>query len=219
MNLDIERTRFNMVEQQVRPWDVVDPRVLDVLGSVRREDFVPEASRALAFADVELPIGHGEFMMKPVVEGRVLQALAVSSSDSVLEIGTGSGFLTACLAALARDVTSVEIHADLAAAAEHKLVRAGVTNTRVVVGDALKTFVPSRNFDVIAVTGAVYREPEAMRRWLAVGGRLFLVRGESPVMEAVLITRVGATAFREESLFETDLPYLMHAAPPKRFVL
>ena len=219
MNLDIERTRFNMVEQQVRPWDVVDPRVLDVLGRVRREDFVPEASRALAFADVSLPIGHGECMMKPVVEGRVLQALAVSDSDSVLKIGTGSGFLTACLAALARDVVSVEIHPDLAASAECKLMSAGVANTRVQVGDALKGYAPSRSFDAIAVTGAVYREPEQLRGWLAVGGRLFLIRGESPVMEAVLITRVGANAYREESLFETDLPYLMHAAPPKRFVL
>ena len=133
MNLDIERTRFNMVEQQVRPWDVVDPRVLDVLGRVRREDFVPEASRALAFADVSLPIGHGECMMKPVVEGRVLQALAVSDSDSVLEIGTGSGFLTACLAALARDVVSVEIHPDLAASAECKLMSAGVASAAELI--------------------------------------------------------------------------------------
>lgn len=219
MSLDIERTRFNMVEQQVRPWDMVDLRVLDVLARMRREDFVPSDSRALAFADAELPIGHGERMMKPVLEGRLLQALAVQESDSVLEIGTGSGFVTACLAAQARDVTSVEIHADLAAAAEQKLVRAGVANTRVLVADALKDYAPNRSFDAIAVTGAVYREPEQLRRWLAVGGRMFLVRGESPVMEAVLITRTGDNRFREDSLFETDLPYLVHAAPPKRFVL
>jgi protein-L-isoaspartate(D-aspartate) O-methyltransferase len=219
MSLDIERTRFNMIEQQVRPWDIVDLRVLEVLARVRREDFVPEASRALAFADAELPIGHGEFMMKPVVEGRLLQALAVQESDSVLEIGTGSGFVTACLAAMARDVTSVEIHADLAAAAEQKLVRLGVANTRVHAADALKGYAPHRSFDAIAVTGAVYREPEQLRSWLAVGGRMFLIRGESPVMEAVLITRTSVDQFREDSLFETDLPYLTHAAPPKRFVL
>lgn len=219
MSLDIERTRFNMVEQQVRPWDVIDLRVLDVLSRVRREDFVPADSRALAFADAELPIGHGERMMKPVLEGRLLQALAVQEGDSVLEIGTGSGFVTACLAALARDVTSVEIHADLAASAEQKLTRAGVANTRVHVADALKGYAPGRSFDAIAVTGAVYHEPEQLRSWLAVGGRMFLVRGESPVMEAVLITRTGDSSFREDSLFETDLLYLTHAAPPKRFVL
>ncbi len=219
MNLDIERTRFNMVEQQVRPWDVVDLRVLDVLGRLRREDFVPEASRALAFADVELPIGQGECMMKPVLEGRLLQALSVQEGDSVLEIGTGSGFVTACLAALSRDVTSVEIHADLAAAAEAKLVRTGIANTRVQVADALKGFAPDRSFDVIAVTGAVHREPQPWRNWLAIGGRMFLIRGESPAMEAVLVTRIGANDYRELGLFETDLPYLKHAAPPKRFVL
>jgi protein-L-isoaspartate(D-aspartate) O-methyltransferase len=219
MNLDIERTRFNMVEQQVRPWDVVDARVLEVLGRVRREDFVPEAQRALAFADTALPIGHGESMMKPVVEGRLLQALAVEAGDSVLEIGTGTGFVTACLAALARDVVSLEIHADLAAAAEQRLVRAGVANTRIHVADALNGYAPNRSYDVIAVTGAVYREPDLLRSWLAINGRLFLVRGESPAMEAVLVTRLGASEFRETSLFETDLSYLTNAAPPKRFVL
>jgi protein-L-isoaspartate(D-aspartate) O-methyltransferase len=219
MNMDIERTRFNMVEQQVRPWDVIDQRVLEVLGQVRREDFVPDAQRALAFADTALPIGHGESMMRPIVEGRMLQALAIDSGDGVLEIGTGSGFITACLGALARDVTSVEIHADLAAAAERKLVRAGVTNCRVHHADALVGFAPNRSFDVIAVTGAVFQEPVVLRSWLAIGGRMFLVRGESPAMEAVLITRVGASEFREQSLFETDLNYLTHAAPPKRFML
>ncbi len=219
MNLDIERTRFNMVEQQVRPWDVTDPRVLDALIRVRREDFVPTEHRALAFADVELPLGHGECMMKPVVEGRVLQALEVLGGDSVLEIGTGSGFLTACLGLLARDVTSVEIRGEFAAAAEQRLQSAGIANTRVVTADALSGFLPHRTFDVIAVTGAVYREADVLRTWLGIGGRMFLVRGESPAMSAVLITRLGASQFSETSLFETDLPYLTHAAPPKRFVL
>jgi len=219
MNLDIERTRFNMVEQQVRPWDVVDPRVLDALIRVRREDFVPTAHRALAFADIELPLGHGEFMMKPVVEGRLLQSLEVQNGDSVLEVGTGSGFLTACLGLLARDVTSIEIRDEFAAAAEHQLQSAGIANSRIVVADALSGFSPHRTFDVIAVTGAVYREPDVLRTWLGIGGRLFMVRGESPAMSAVLITRLGASEFSETSLFETDLPYLTHAASPKRFVL
>jgi len=219
MNMDIERTRFNMVEQQVRTWDVVDQRVLDVLGRVRREDFVPEASRALAFVDTALPLGDGQCMMAPVVEGRLLQALALSHTDQVLEIGTGSGFLTACLAALAREVTSVEIRPAFAADAERNLQRTGVTNVRVVVADAFSGFAPNRSFDAIAVTGAVFREPDVLRSWLAVGGRLFVVRGESPAMEAVLVTRTGPSEFSESSLFETDLPYLQHAEPPKRFVL
>ena len=219
MNMDIERTRFNMVEQQVRTWEVVDQRVLDVLGRVRREDFVPEACRALAFVDTALPLGHGECMMAPVVEGRLLQALALSPTEQVLEIGTGSGFVTACLAALAREVASVEIRADFAATAERNLQRAGVTNSRIHVADALNGFAPNRVFDAIAVTGAVYREPDVLRSWLAPGGRMFIVRGESPAMEAVLVTRIGPSEYSEVSLFETDLPYLQHAAPPKRFVL
>jgi protein-L-isoaspartate(D-aspartate) O-methyltransferase len=219
MTIDLERTRFNMVEQQVRPWDVTDLRVLEALGSVRRERFVAAAHRELAFADVALPIAHGEFMMKPVVEGRMLQALALDPGDSVLEVGTGSGFITACLGFLARDVVSVELHADLADRAKRLLSEAQVSNAGVVAGDALGSFDPGREFDAIAVTGGVYREPEKFRRWLKPGGRLFLIRGEAPAMEAVVITRIGAGEFREQSLFETELPYLVNAAPPRRFAL
>ncbi len=219
MNLDLERTRFNMVEQQVRPWDVVDMRVLDALSKVQRENFVADEYRDLAFADTALPLSHGESMMAPVVEGRMLQGLALQASDSVLEVGTGSGFITACLGFLTRDVLSVEIHADLAERARRKLLEAGASNTSVVTADALGSFTPEREFDAIALTGAVYREPEKFRRWLKPGGRLFLVRGEAPVMEAVVITRIGSDAYREQSLFETQLPYLVNAAPPKRFAL
>lgn len=219
MNLDLERTRFNMVEQQVRPWDVVDMRVLEALTKVQREHFVPEEFRDLAFADTALPLPHGESMMAPVVEGRMLQGLAVQASDSVLEIGTGSGFITACLGYLARDVLSVEIHADLAERARQKLLEARTSNASVVTADALGSFTSEREFDAIALTGAVHREPEKFRRWLKPGGRLFLVRGLAPVMEAVVITRIGADVYREQSLFETQLPYLVNAAPPKRFAL
>lgn len=219
MSLDIERTRFNMVEQQVRPWDVVDLRVLDVLSQIRREDFVPAGRESLAFADVALPLAHGEFMMKPVLEGRLLQALGVDVADSVLEIGTGSGFITACLARLAREVLSIDCHADFVAEAETRLMRASLINARVMVADALEGFDPGRQFDVIAVTGAVYREPAQFRQWLRVGGRMFLIRGRSPAMEAVLIRRLGANEFVEESLFETDLAYLVHADPPRHFAL
>ncbi|PIV32552.1 MAG: protein-L-isoaspartate O-methyltransferase [Lysobacterales bacterium CG02_land_8_20_14_3_00_62_12] len=219
MSAMIEQQRFNMVEQQVRPWDVHDPRVLAALGRVHREQFVADADRALAFVDIGLPLAHGESMMRPLIEGRLLQALALQATDSVLEIGTGSGFVTACLASLAREVLSVEIHADLAERASARLQNAAVSNAQVRIADALVGFEPGRSFDAIAVTGAVYQEPEQFRRWLQPGGRLFLIRGESPVLEAVLITRRQPQQFDEQSLFETDLPYLIHATPPKHFVL
>lgn len=219
MKLNIERQRFNMVEQQVRPWDVHEPRVLAVLSSVHREDFVADADRACAFVDIGLPLAHGETMMRPLIEGRMLQAVALQSTDNVLEIGTGSGFVTACLAALAREVVSVEIHADLAERARQRLQSAAIRNATVLIHDALDGFEPGCSFDAIVVTGAVYQEPEQFRRWLQPGGRLFLIRGESPAMEAVLITRDQRNQFDEHSLFETDLPYLIHATPPKRFVL
>lgn len=219
MSLDFERARFNMVEQQVRPWEVLDPRVLEVLREVRREDFVPPRHRRLAFADVELPIGHGETMMKPIVEGRLLQALAVEPTDTVLEIGTGSGFVTACLARLGLEVTSVEQHADLAESAGRRLAAAGIVNAKVVTADAITGFEPGRRFDVIAVTGAVYEIPRRFVDWLAVGGRMFAVRGRAPAQEAVLVTRIDERREIVDSLFETELKYLKHAEPPRTFAL
>ncbi len=218
MNAALERARFNMIEQQVRPWDVLDARVLATLARVRREDFVLPRVRKLAFADTELPINDTQVMMKPVVEGRLLQALLVAPTDSVLEVGTGSGFVTACLADLARDVTSVEIDGALARKARQRIGAAGHANVEVREADALANFVPQQTFDAIAVTGAVFQVPSAWREWLSPGGRLFVIRGESPAMEALLVTR-DAHGFREESLFETDLPYLVGGAPPPRFVL
>ena len=218
MNAEIERARFNMIEQQIRPWDVLDARVLATLAKVRREDFVLPRVRKLAFADIELPINDTEVMMKPIVEGRLLQALSITPTDSVLEIGTGSGFVTACLAELARVVTSVEIDGPLARRARRRLTDAGHANISVLEGDALANFVPARTFDAIAVTGAVCQVPSAWREWLAPGGRMFVVQGESPAMDALLITR-DEDGFREESVFETDLPYLVGGAPTPRFVL
>jgi protein-L-isoaspartate(D-aspartate) O-methyltransferase len=219
MSLDFERARFNMVECQVRTWDVLDQRVLDVLRQLRREDFVPARYRKLAFADVAIPLEHGEVMMKPAVEGRMLQALALAPEHAVLEVGTGSGFVTACLAQLAREVVSVEQHATLAERARARLAALGTSNARIEVGDAMLKFEPNRQFDAVCVTGAVAAVPERFKRWLRVGGRMFAVRGESPAMEAVLITRLADDQYQEESLFETDLPYLSHAAPRKRFVI
>ncbi len=218
MSLNLERARFNMIEQQVRPWDVLDARVLAVLGQVQREHYVSDEHRQLAFADLELPLAHGEFMMKPVVEGRVLQALEVQPGDSVLEIGTGSGFLTACLARLGSDVVSVEQHADLAATARERLQRDGITNVKVEVAEAVREFQPGCEFDAIVLTGAVFALPERFAAWLKPGGRMFAVIGESPVQQAIVFTRDG-THLREISLFETDLAYLTNAAPPKRFSL
>lgn len=219
MSLDFERARFNMIEQQVRPWEVLDQRVLAVMTDVRREDFVPSMHRRLAFADVELPIGHDEVMMKPIVEGRLLQALAIEACDAVLEIGTGSGFVTACLARMGRQVVSVEQHADFAERARGRLAAAGFGNTSIEVADAIHGFEPGRRFEAIAVTGAVHRIPQRFRDWLAIGGRMFVVHGASPVQEAVLVTRVTEDRFTEDSLFETDLAYLKNAEPPRSFVL
>jgi protein-L-isoaspartate(D-aspartate) O-methyltransferase len=219
MSLDFERARFNMVEQQIRTWEVLDPRVLDVLRAVKREDFVPPRYRRMAFADIALPLEGGDVMMKPVVEGRMLQALELHPEDAALEIGTGSGFITACLANLGREVISVEINAALAERAKARLNALGLACVRVETSDAVTQFEINRHFDVVCVTGAVHTVPEKFKRWLRVGGRLFVIRGTSPAMEALRITRVTENDFREDSLFETDLPYLVNAAPPERFVL
>jgi protein-L-isoaspartate(D-aspartate) O-methyltransferase len=217
MSIDFEQARFAMVEQQIRPWEVLDPRVLDVLGDVKREDFVPPRHRRLAFTDVALPLEHGEVMMKPVIEGRMLQALDLAPEHEVLEIGTGSGFITACLATLARSVTSIDIHSDFVDRARGRLESVGFTNVRLERADLFE-FQPGREFDAIAVTGSVAVPPSHLRDWLRPGGRLFLVRGISPAQEAVVMTR-SANGWQTESLFETDLPYLRGAEPVARFAL
>jgi protein-L-isoaspartate(D-aspartate) O-methyltransferase len=216
--MNFEQARVNMVENQVRPWEVLDARVLDVLGSVRREDFVAPEHRKLAFADLCLPLGHGEVMMKPVIEGRVLQALELKPEDQVLEIGTGSGFLTACMAKLAGHVTSLDIHADFIATAGERLAAAGIQNVKLEVGEAVNAWQSSGLFDALVVTGAVSQIPQRFLGWLKPGGRMLVVRGESPVQQALLLTHEGNGRYREEALFETDLPYLKHAEPPRRFV-
>ena len=217
--IDYAKARELMVEQQVRPWDVLDPRVLDVLAALPREAFVDEAHRNLAYTDVQLPLAHGEFMMKPVLEGRTLQSLAVDPTDDVLEIGTGSGYLTACLGLLAREVVSLECHADLAATARKRLAAQSINNVQVVDADAL-TYRTDRRFNAICVTGAVAEIPPQWLQWLQPNGRLFVVRGRSPAMEGLRVTageRNDVNAARIQSLFETDLPYLVGAAPAPAF--
>ncbi|MFT3761491.1 MAG: protein-L-isoaspartate O-methyltransferase [Pseudoxanthomonas sp.] len=217
MTIDFSQAREAMVEQQVRPWDVLDTRVLETLATLPREIFVPPAYRALAYADIELPLGHGQRMMKPVVEGRTLQALALDPEDEVLEIGAGSGFLAACLGALARDVVSLEIVPELAATARANLDAAGLgANVRIETADAF-AWDTERRFDAICVTSACAALPAQFAKWLRPGGRLFAIRGESPVMEAVL-AHPDVNGLRIESLFETDLPYLTGAAPAPKFV-
>jgi protein-L-isoaspartate(D-aspartate) O-methyltransferase len=218
MAMNIEQARLNMVENQVRPWEVLDGRVLDVISRVRREDFVAAEHRQLAFADLCLPLGHGEVMMKPVVEGRVLQALELLPTDHVLEIGTGSGFLTACLATLSAQVTSVDIHADFTAAAARRLQAAAIANTSLATGEAVNAWQPDGLFDVLVVTGAVSATPSRWLAWLKPGARALIVRGQSPAQQVTLLTHEGADRYREEILFETDLPYLTHAEPIPRFV-
>ena len=215
MTIDYAKARETMVEQQVRPWDVLDVRVLDVLAELPRDAFVPAPHRSLAYADIGLPIGHGESMMKPVLEGRMLQALALQPGDDVLEIGTGSGFISACLGQLARDVVSLEIHADLAEAARARLGEHGINNVRVDIADAL-AWDTDRRFDAICVTGAVADIPPQFVQWLRPGGRMFIVQGVSPVMDA-LVLHQDVNGVRTESLLETDLAYLVGAAPAPAF--
>jgi protein-L-isoaspartate(D-aspartate) O-methyltransferase len=217
--VNAEQARFNMIEQQIRPWEVLDQRVLRLFEEVPREAFVPEAYRNLAFADIEIPLGQGETMMSPKVEGRMLQALAVHSGDRVLEVGTGSGFVTACLARLADEVTSIEIDETLAEQARARLGEQGADNVVLRSGDALAMGEETNTYDAIAVTGSLPLEEQAevFKRSLTLGGRLFLVLGEAPVMQAVLITRVGQDQYTLESLFETELPALRNARRPERF--
>ncbi|WP_102788211.1 protein-L-isoaspartate O-methyltransferase family protein [Stenotrophomonas bentonitica] len=215
MTIDYSHARELMVEQQIRPWDVLEIRVLDVLARLPREAFVAESHRALAYADIELPLGNGQKMMKPVIGGRTLQALDLQPGDEVLEIGTGSGYLSACMGELAREVLSLEIDAELATTARARLDAAGLgNNVRIETADAL-SWDTERRFDAICVTGAVDVIPSRFAQWLRPGGRLFVIRGRSPVMEAVLVKADGTT----ESLFETDIDYLRGAAPAPQFQL
>lgn len=217
MTLNFERARHNMVEQQVRPWEVLDARVLGLFESIHREDFVPVRHRKLAFADLAIPLDHGQCMMRPVVEGRMLQALELAPDETVLEIGTGSGFISACLSRLAKAVVSVEIFEDLAESAGRRLEEHGFGNVEVYCADALSGWQPEQAHDVVVVTGSVPEVPEIFRGWVNPGGRMFVVTGQSPAMQAKLLKRLTVTEWREERLFETDLPALVNAAEPPQF--
>jgi protein-L-isoaspartate(D-aspartate) O-methyltransferase len=212
--------RFNMIEQQLRPWGVLDMRVLDAMSGLPREPFVPDAYRGLAYADIEIPIGEGHVMLAPKAVGRLLQALAVEPGERVLEVGTGSGYVTACLCRLEARVVSLEIDPGLAAAARERLAALDLGPAEVIVGDALAGDLPNGPFDAIVVTASV-PVAEILRSLedrLAVGGRLFSIVGEPPVMQAQLAIRVAAGDLRRTSLFETCVPALANCPEPEGFV-
>ncbi|KON81114.1 protein-L-isoaspartate O-methyltransferase [Azoarcus sp. PA01] len=215
--MNFEQARFNMVEQQIRPWDVLDQDVLDLLMAVRREEFAPAAYKTLAFADIEIPIGCGQAMLKPVIEGKILQALQVKRSDTVLEVGAGSGYFAALLAACSDWVRTIDIEPELVKLAAENLARYGVENVIVEDGDAAAGWSCRAPYDVIVMSGGLPMLPPALLAQLKVGGRLFAFVGEAPVMKARLVTCVGEGAYESEDIFETVVPMLKNAQRPDEF--
>lgn len=222
VNMNFEQARFNMIEQQIRPWEVLDPEVLELLSVIRREDFVPAAHRALAFADLELPIGGSanpsQTMLAPKTEARLLQEVDVRSTDRVLEIGTGTGYMAALLAAKAEYVYTVEIDPALAETARANLQRAGAANVAVEVGDGSRGWAAHAPYDVIVVSASMPVLPDEFLSQLKVGGRLVAIVGEDPVMEAQLVTRTGENAYSTINLFETVVAPLVNAVQREAFV-
>jgi protein-L-isoaspartate(D-aspartate) O-methyltransferase len=217
MHMDVERARFNMIEQQIRPWDVLDRKVLEALEQVHREDFVPPAHRTLAFVDTEVPLPHGQCMLAPKVEGRVLQELSLTPTDMVLEIGAGSGHQAALLGRLARMVHTIERVAELEALARANLSAAGARNVKVHGGDGSKGLFAQAPFDAIVLSGSVAEVPRALLEQLRVGGRLIAIVGHEPVMRAVRITRSSESGFERIELFDTVAPRLVGFDEPSRF--
>ena len=217
VKMDMEQARFNMIEQQIRPWEVLDPEVLDILAMVRREVFVPEALKALAFADLELPIGNGQTMLSPKIEARVLQEAGVRSTDIVLEVGSGSGYMAALLASKAEYVHTVEIDPVLAETARRNLRQAGVSNVSVEIGDAALGWSGPSPYDVIVLSGSLPELPDAFLQKLKPGGRLMAFIGTAPIMQARLIIRSDEQAFNSINLFETVVPALI-TGKSQRFV-
>ena len=215
--LNIEQARFNMIEQQVRPWDVLDPKVLELMEGVPREPFVPAGYQALAYADTEIPLGHGTTTLPPKVIGRMLQAADIDPLDIALEVGTGSGYQTALLARGCRQVFSVDINAEISAQARKNLDTLGINNATLEVGDAAHGWDQHRPYDVIIITGSLPVLPETFQKSLNRGGRLVAIVGDAPVMEAILITRTGDNEWSRESLFETNVKPLTNAQQPQRF--
>ena len=216
--MNIEQARFNMIEQQIRTWDVLDPGVLELLAVVRREDFVPAAYRAMAFVDTEVPLPNGQSMLAPKVEARLLQELAVQRHERVLEVGAGSGYMAALLAHKAQHVTTLEIDPELARLASENLRKAWITNATVLQADASRALPQDGPFDVIVLSGSVFEVPRALLAQLKPGGRLTAIVGQLPVMRAVLVTRSSENGFATVELFDTVAPRLKGFGEPSRFV-
>ena len=221
MDTSFDNARFNMIQQQIRPWDVVDQRVLNAMADLPREQFVPDAYNSLAYADIEIPIGDGagQSMLAPKVVARMLQAANIQDDDRILEVGTGTGYATACLARLGGTVISLEIDAGLAGQAQAVLTSLGLRGVEVRIADAMAGPIEGGPFDVIVLTGSMPEDEPlaALQEQLASGGRLFAFVGGEPAMEAVLVTRVAANEFRRESLFETSVPALVNVPEPEHF--
>lgn len=215
--MNFEQARFNMIEQQIRPWEVLDPTVLATLGQLKREDFVPAAYRELAFADLELPIAAGQTMLAPRVEARFLQELALKKTDKVLEIGTGTGYMAALLAALTEHVVTVEINPELAATAKQNLANAGIDNVSIEIGDGAQGWSARGPYDVIVVSGSLPEVPPALLQQLRRGGRLAVVVGAAPVMTAEVITCTAEGVFNSIKVFETVIAPLANAKASPKF--
>lgn len=216
-DMNFETARFNMVEQQIRPWEVLDQNSLDIIEEIPREDFVPTAYKAMAFADVEIPLGHGQLMLAPKIEAKILQAVQIQKTDKVLEIGTGSGYLTALMASLAQQVKSVDIRSEFIESAQKKIDALGLDNVVLETEDAAKDYPSAEKFDVIVLTGSLPSLPESLASKLTTGGRLFAVIGQEPIMEARLITRTSHDQWADITLFETHLDMLDNAEKPDPF--
>ncbi len=220
--MDFEKARLNMVAQQVRPWDVLNDDVLAVLAGIPREEFTPERYRNIAYTDTQIPVGEYEDqvcnMTKPVLAGRILQSLDIDEDDLVLEIGTGTGYLTACLARLARHVDSVDINEAMTEQAERNLSKLGIHNVNLKTGDASKGWDQKARYDVIVITGSLPAVPASYKKRLTDGGRLFVVVGEPPVMQAIKVTRIDKLHWQTETLFETCIDPLIHGEKAETFV-
>ena len=217
--IDFEQARLNMIEQQIRTWGVLDQNVLDLLDLIHREDFVPADYRQLAFADTNIPLANNQVMMTPKLEARLLQAVAVHEEDKVLEIGTGSAYLTALLAKSCQNVDSIDNFKNFVDEAKIKLEKYGLVNARLSHAGALSDWQSESEYDVIVITGSVLELDSKLQQQLTAGGRMFVVIGESPVMEARLITRMNDGQFNSEALFETELPALIGVHEPSSFEL
>ncbi|MBD8049150.1 protein-L-isoaspartate O-methyltransferase family protein [Limnohabitans radicicola] len=215
--MDLNQARFNMIEQQIRPWEVLDPQVLALLSVVRREDFVPLAHKALAFVDMEIPLGNGQVMLAPRVQARLLQDLALQKTDKVLEVGTGSGFMAALLAHQAASVLSLEIDAGLATQAQKNLYKAGVENVTVRQADGSQGAAADGPFDAILLSGSVAEVPQALLAQLKVGGRLVAIVGQEPMMRATVVTRTSETAFTTTQPWDVNTARLAGFNEPSRF--